>query len=193
MAISKVVYSGRTLIDLTSDTVDASKLLSGTTAHAKDGTAVTGTCTYDADTSDGTADAAEVLATKTAYVNGAKVTGTMANNGAVSGSISSLDGDYTVPVGFHDGSGKVAIAEDEKGKIVAGNIKQGVTILGVVGTCSTAEDLDIESDKEVTPSTDDQTITPTEGKDYFSQVIVKAIPYTETSAGEGKGTCVTIG
>lgn len=41
--ISKVVYGNKTLIDLTSDTVTADKLLSGITAHAKDGNAITGT------------------------------------------------------------------------------------------------------------------------------------------------------
>lgn len=43
MAISKVVYGGTTLIDLTADTVAASTLVSGTTAHKADGASVTGT------------------------------------------------------------------------------------------------------------------------------------------------------
>lgn len=43
MAISKVVYGGNTLIDLTADTVAAGSLVSGTTAHKADGTQVTGT------------------------------------------------------------------------------------------------------------------------------------------------------
>lgn len=43
MAISKVVYGGNTLIDLTADTVTAASLTSGTTAHGKDGSAITGT------------------------------------------------------------------------------------------------------------------------------------------------------
>ena len=43
MAINKVVYGANTLIDLTSDTVTASKLYKGTTAHAKDGSTITGT------------------------------------------------------------------------------------------------------------------------------------------------------
>ena len=47
MAISKVIYGGKTLIDLTSDTVTAEKVLSGYTAHGADGEAITGTCTYD--------------------------------------------------------------------------------------------------------------------------------------------------
>lgn len=43
MAYNKVVYDGRTLVDLTADTVDASVLLAGYTAHGKDGSAIVGT------------------------------------------------------------------------------------------------------------------------------------------------------
>ena len=81
--INKVIYGGRTLIDLTSDTVEASKLLLGTKAHDKSGAQIEGTCTFDVDSTDATAAAAEILAGKTAYVSGNKLTGTMKNNGAV--------------------------------------------------------------------------------------------------------------
>ena len=43
MANSKIIYFGRTLMDLRNDTVTADKLYYGTTAHAKDGTVITGT------------------------------------------------------------------------------------------------------------------------------------------------------
>ena len=50
---SKVVLAnGDVIMDLTSDTVDAAHLLEGYTAHGKDGAPVTGTCTFDSDTSD---------------------------------------------------------------------------------------------------------------------------------------------
>ena len=39
-------------------------------------------------------------------------------------------------MGFHDGSGSVAIDSTEQDKIVPGNIKSGVEILGVTGTYS---------------------------------------------------------
>lgn len=42
MAVNKVVYNGETLIDLTSDTVEAGSLLSGVTAHDKAGNKITG-------------------------------------------------------------------------------------------------------------------------------------------------------
>lgn len=43
MGVNKVTYGGNTLIDLTADTVTASKLLAGITAHDKAGNPITGT------------------------------------------------------------------------------------------------------------------------------------------------------
>lgn len=85
MSVNKVVYGGKTLIDLTGDTVTADKLLSGITAHGKDGELVTGACTFDVDSNDATAAVAEILKGKTAYARGVMLTGTMPNNGAVTG------------------------------------------------------------------------------------------------------------
>lgn len=189
--VNKVIYGGNTLIDLTADTITAAQLLEGVTAHDKSGAQITGTLTYDADTSDATAVAAEILATKTAYVNGAKVTGTMPNRGAVTGTISTVDGVYTIPNGYHDGSGTVSISATERAKIVAGNIREGVEILGVTGTMSGEEGVNAQS-KTATPRTTAQTITPDTGYNYLSQVTVNAIPYTETDNASG-GKTVTIG
>lgn len=191
--VSKVIYGGTTLIDLTADTVTAGVLLSGNKAHDKSGTIITGTCTFDSDTTSATAAAAEILATKTAYVKGAKVTGTMKNNGAVAGTISDKTESYTVPVGYHDGSGKVSISTTEQAKIIAANIRQGVSILGVTGSMSSTEGAKAQS-KAVTPKTTAQEILPdsTSGYNYLSSVIVQAIPYTE-SDNEAGGKTVTIG
>ena len=133
--VSKVVLSnGTTLIDLTGDTVTASDLLTGVTAHDKSGATITGTCAFDSDTSEDTAAVGEILSGKTAHARGALLTGTMTNNGAVTGTISTKAGQYTVPQGYHDGSGKVQISSTEQAKIIASNIKSGVTILGQAGS-----------------------------------------------------------
>lgn len=191
MANSKIIFGGEVLIDLTADTVTAGKLLNGVTAHGADGEAVIGTCDFDANTQDATATAAEILSGKTAYNKAVKVTGTMKNNGAVAGSIATVDGQYTVPQGYHDGSGKVSIAAAEQKKLVAGNIREGVTILGVLGTMSGTEGAKPQA-KTVTPSKTQQTVLPDKGYNYLSQVTVAAIPYVE-SANSAGGTTVTIG
>lgn len=191
MANSKVVYCGNTLIDLTGDTVVADKLLKGYKAHGADGEVINGACTYDADTQDATAAAAEILAGKTAYNKGAKVTGTMKNNGAVSGTISAKDGTYTVPQGYHDGSGKVQIDSTEKAKLVGSNIREGVTILGVAGTMSATEG-EKGQEKSVTPSANEQTVVPDDGYTCLTSVVVAAIPYVESDNSAG-GITVTIG
>lgn len=188
--INKVIYGNKTLIDLTGDTVEPSKVLSGVTAHDKSGSPITGTCAFDVNSTDGTAAVAEILAGKTAYARGTKLTGTMPNNGSVTGEISSLNGDFTIPMGFHDGSGKVTIADTEAAKIIEGNIKAGVEILGVTGTYG-GEEISAQS-KSVTPRTTAQTVQPDTGYDYLSAVTVAAIPYTESDNSAG-GKTVTIG
>lgn len=110
-----------------------------------------------------TANAGRILSGRTAWVGGSKLTGTMTNRGAVSKALGA-NGSYTIPAGWHNGSGKVtqnltkqaavnvtpgtanktACAANRwtTGNIVivgssnlkAANIKNGVTIFGVKGT-----------------------------------------------------------
>lgn len=188
--VSKVVYFGETLIDLTNDTVEPGKLLKGFTAHDKSGAPITGTSTFDADTQDATATAAEILKTKTAYVKGAKVTGSMPNNGAVEGYINDKTQPYMIPVGYHDGSGSVGIASAEAAKLIGSNIKSGVEILGVTGTY--AGELTKGQTKTVTPTKDGFTVVQDEGYDYLASVVVNPIPYAVTDNTAG-GQTVTIG
>lgn len=189
MAINKVVYGSNTLIDLTADTVTADKLAQGITAHDKSGVQITGTNDFDSNTQDATAAVAEVLTGKTFYARGSKLTGTMPDNDSISGEISDKNTPYTVPLGYHDGSGTVGIAETEKAKLIGGNIKQGITILGVSGTYS-GESVSAQS-KQATPTTQQQVIQPDEGYDYLASVTVLAIPYSETENAAG-GKTVTI-
>lgn len=187
---NKVVYDGEVLIDLTADTVTPDKLAKGITAHDKSGATITGTSTKDSDTTDDTAAVAEILKGKTAHARGVQLVGTMPNNGAVTGTISTKAGSYTIPQGYHDGSGKVAISTTEQNKIVAGNIKSGVSILGVTGTYSGAS---IKAQtKTVTPKATAQTVQPDSGYDYLSAVTVEKIPYVEAENAAG-GITVTIG
>ena len=97
------------------------------------------------DTSDADAAAVDILAGKDSYGSSGKVSGSMANNGAVAGTISTKAGQYTVPEGYHNGSGKVGISSTEQAKIIAANIKSGVTILGQAGKSSVV-DTEISSD-----------------------------------------------
>ena len=192
MAKNKIIYGGQTLIDLTDATLgkdDGDKILANDTAYGKDGEKITGTCTYDADTSDATATASEILATKTAYVNGNKVTGTMPNNGAVAGTIDDLSTPYTVPQGYHDGSGTVSVDSTEAAKIIPGNIKSGVEILGVTGDY-TGEEVTAQA-KTTTPYTTQQVVLPDANYDYLSQVTIEAIYYNEVA--NAYGTTVEIG
>ena len=188
---SKVIFNGEVLMDLTGDTVTAVSLLKGITAHGKDGAPITGTCDWDAATGDATAAAAEILTGKTAYVKGKKVTGTMPNRGAVAGKISTKAGAYTVPQGYHDGSGKVTIDSTEQAKLIPTNIREGVTVLGVEGTMSGSENMKPQS-KSVTPKASAQTVLPDEDYNCLSQVEVAAIPYAVSDNTAG-GKTVTIG
>jgi len=65
-------------------------------------------------------------------------------SGADDGTISTVAGSVTIAAGFHDGNGSVEIAAAEQAKIISGNIKSGVTVLGVSGK-STVVDTEIAS------------------------------------------------
>ena len=190
---SKVVLSnGEVLIDLTADTVVADKLAQGITAHGKDGAPIVGTNTYDADTSDATAAAAEILSGKTAYVTGNKVTGTMPNQGAKTLNITKKDTGVVIPAGYHDGSGKAQVDPTEAAKLIPANVREGITVLGVTGTMSGSEGMKPQA-KTVTPSFVQQQILPDDPEyNCLSQVTVAAIPVAYADNAQG-GQTVTIG
>lgn len=186
---SKIVFYGEILMDLTEDTIDAASLLKGKTAHDKSGAPITGTCEYDSNTTDATATAAEILSGKTAYGGKQKITGTMPNKGKVDLKVVDKN-KVSIPAGYHDGSGSAAIDETEAAKLIAGNIKSGVEILGVTGDY--AGDLVNGQKKTVTPAKTQFSVLPDEGYDHLTEVVVNAVPiaYADNPAG---GQTVTIG
>lgn len=83
--------------------------------------------TTGVETGDATAVASEILSGKTAYAKGSKLTGLMANRGAVNQSLA-INGTYTIPAGYHNGSGKVtqSITTKEAATITPGTTNQTI-------------------------------------------------------------------
>ena len=192
MALNKIVYGSDVLIDLTGDTVSEDTLAKGITAHNKSGEVIVGTSTKDSDTSDADVAVAEILDGKIAYARGAKLTGTMPNNGSIKGTITTKEQKYNIPLGFHDGTGTVEIDNVEREKLIPSNIREGVTILGVEGTMSGSE-AERPQDKTVRPTKTQQVILPDEGYTCLRQVTVEGISYVETPNAAGGVTATIAG
>ena len=107
----KIIMLERKLIELKSQLADSinnktgSSLTSNSTVDEMT-TTINSIKTLEQATADANATASNILVDKTAYVNGTKVTGTMPNKGAVTSSLN-CGGSYTIPAGYHNGSGKV--------------------------------------------------------------------------------------
>ncbi|MEE1496784.1 MAG: hypothetical protein UF433_05355 [Clostridium sp.] len=145
--------------DLDAVTASAGDVLAGKVIVGPDGEPLTGTLALSGSASDG-----QVLGRQTYYNTDAKTKriGTMPNRGAVSQSLA-INGSYTIPAGYHNGSGKVTQSVPTKGEqtytpgrsnqtigsnqwlsgaqtilgdpnLKPENIKKGVTIFGNVGT-----------------------------------------------------------
>lgn len=102
------------------------------------------------DVTDVDATASDVLAGKKIVdAQGNVVTGTMQNRGAVSRTLDTATTSYTIPAGYHNGSGTVSIV--------------------------------LESTQTVTPTTESQTVTPSNGK-VLNNVVVNPIPSNYANA-----------
>lgn len=187
---SKVVLSnGDVLIDLTQDDVKPEHVQKDIYFHDKTGARKQGTNTKTVDASNATAEAAEVLVGRTFGKGNEMQTGTMPDNSGQSIEISSLGG-TPIPKGYSDGSSVAKLSDAEIAKLVAGNIKEGVEILGVMGEFG-ADDISSQS-KTVTPTFEKQVINPDEGYTFLSSVEVEAIK-VDRKDNEAGGVTVTIG
>ena len=97
------------------------------------------------DTTGATDSAGDILSGKTAFGGSGSISGSMTDNGTVTGTISTVAGTYTIPAGKHSGSGTVAIDSTEQSYITSGNIRSTVTILGVQGKSSVVDTDDADA------------------------------------------------
>ena len=125
----------------------------------------------------------ELLVGKTAYVNEQKITGTMADNGAVSQNLNA-GGSYTIPAGYHNGQGKVnanSLASQTSGTAAAVDIASGKTAYvngeKITGEGEMARDLASEI------STQDDLITQINSA--LANKVGKELPVLSNPAGAG--------
>lgn len=85
------------------------------------------------DTASADAANSDILNGKKAYGASGELTGSMANNGATGGSISTKAGTVTIPAGYTSG-GTVQITSAAVSDCIAANILTGKSILGVSGS-----------------------------------------------------------
>lgn len=198
--INKVVFGEEVLIDLTGDDVVESDVLSGKKFHRGDGEVVTGTCEYTVDASECNALPGEVLQGRSYAVGSSVKEGTMPNLGEAGIDVvdAVLGGTQKIPQGYYDGTGVVQLKDAEK--IIPGNIRWGVTILGVAGEVveGVSEDL-VSPDVPITPyrylvadEDSPRSITPSDPYKYFSTLTLNPIPCSRTANSFG-GITVVIG
>lgn len=150
----------------------ASKIPSGQTVLGINGT-------Y---TSDGTASAGHILNGYIAYSKGTKLTGSMANRGAVTSSLN-CGGSYTIPAGYHNGSGKVtanSLSSQTSATATAAQILSGKTAW-VNGSKLTGTIASLAG-STITPSSSQQTVSCS-GKYMTGNIVINAVPSTYLAPG----------
>lgn len=190
---AKVTGTGTKTLSVANDTVAAGYYAATTlsavdtdlaTANIKSGVTIFGIAgkTEVVDTTSGTAIAAEILATKVAWVDGIEITGSMANNAgdveAVSAHAGATTHIHVIPAtGYVDGSDDATVIDlldvpTEGAKLITGNIKAGVTLFGVAGKASVVETADgtVKAIGTITTSGD--------GAEAGNTVLIDAKTYT---------------
>lgn len=127
------------------------------------------------DTSGTTSVAGDILVGKTAGSKGSIITGTMKDNGAVNQSLSA-NGTYTIPAGYHNGSGKVTqnLTTKSATTITPGDTVQTIAAGQYLSGAQTIAAVPTET-KTVTAGTAAQTVNRTTGK-YMTAVTVNPTP-----------------
>lgn len=148
------------LIDLTAD-----KILEGNTILGIEGTVEAG----GIDTSDATATVKDILAGKTAYVDGEKLEGTMANNGDLIITPNTDEQDHSA--GYYNSIQVRPVTSSVDTNIKAENIKSGISILGVSGSLIELNGHELE----VTPATVQKVIEPEDNYNAITKVTVEAV------------------
>ena len=87
------------------------------------------------DTAGANAASGDLLSGKSAFGASGSISGSMANNGDTSGTISTKAGTVTIPAGYTSG-GSVSLASSAIADCIASNILNGKSILGVGGNLS---------------------------------------------------------
>ena len=142
----------------------ADKILEGNTILGIVGTASTGI-----NTSDATATVKDILAGKTAYVDGEKLEGTMTNNGDLIITPSTDEQDHSA--GYYNSIQVRPVTSSVDTNIKAENIKSGISILGVSGSLIELNGHELE----VTPATVQKVIEPEENYNAITRVTVEAV------------------
>lgn len=201
MANNKIVFGDEVLIDLTQDDVQEQAVLKGIKFHRPDGEVSTGECTFTVDASECNALPSEVLAGRK-YAAGSTVKeGTMVNNSGRGIDITDAvltEAGQKIPKGYYDGANPIQLKDADK--IIPGNIRAGVTILGVEGAVQEGVDESAVAPsflvvpyREVVGGEDrPRTITPPSPYTYMAEIDLAPIPCARTSNAFG-GTTVVIG
>ena len=139
-------------------------------------------------TSDANAAASHILSGYSGYVKGSKINGSMPNRGAAGTSLNA-GGSYTIPAGYHNGSGKVtanSLASQTSATAAAGHILSGKT--AYVNGSRITGNIASMGGQTITPSASTQTISCS-GKYMTGNITVKGMGVYQINSAGNYGYC----